>query len=151
VKLSLSQVLELIPQQRPFRFIDSLLSMDSESAVGAYRFREDEYFYAGHFPGNPITPGVILIETMCQTGLVAHGLYLLAHVLGWDELKRARVLFTDSEVEFSHPVLPGQSVRVTAQKVFWRKRKLKSAVTMTLEDGTIVASGYVAGVEVSGA
>ena len=46
--------------------------------VGAYRFREDEFFYRGHFPGRPITPGVILIETMAQIGVVAFGMYLLA-------------------------------------------------------------------------
>src|SRR5512137_2288214 len=70
------QILLNIPQQHPFRFIDEILELDEEHIVGAYRFREDEYFYPGHFPGQPITPGVILIETMAQTGVVAFGLYL---------------------------------------------------------------------------
>ena len=72
------EVLALVPQQEPFRFIDEIISLDDEQIVGAYRFREDEYFYRGHFPGNPITPGVILIETMAQIGVVAFGMYLLA-------------------------------------------------------------------------
>jgi 3-hydroxyacyl-[acyl-carrier-protein] dehydratase len=147
VTLTIPEVLELIPQRRPFRFIDNLLSIDAEHVVGTYRFREDEYFYAGHFPGRPVTPGVILIETMCQIALVAHGMYLLASELGVEQLRQAKVFFTDTEVEFSTPVLPGQTVRVTTKRLYWRRRKLKSAVSMTLEDGTIVASGYVAGME----
>ena len=70
------RILNNVPQQYPFRFIDEILELDDEHIVGAYRFREDEYFYQGHFPGQPITPGVILIETMAQTGVVAFGLYL---------------------------------------------------------------------------
>ena len=72
------EVLELVPQQAPFRFIDEIISLDEDGIVGAYRFREDEFFYRGHFPGRPITPGVILIETMAQIGVVAFGMYLLA-------------------------------------------------------------------------
>ncbi len=60
------EILALVPQQEPFRFIDEIVSIDEEKIVGAYRFREDAFFYRGHFPGNPITPGVILIETMAQ-------------------------------------------------------------------------------------
>ena len=58
-------------------------------------------------------------------------------------------LFTDSEVEFERVVKPGQTVRVTAEKVFWRRRKLKSNVVLTLADGSPVAKGTVAGMGVS--
>ena len=44
------EVLQLVPQQEPFRFIDEIISLDDEQIVGAYRFRENEYFYRGHFP-----------------------------------------------------------------------------------------------------
>ena len=74
---TMAQVLAAVPQQEPFRFIDEILEMDTEHIVGAYRFKEDEYFYRGHFPGRPITPGVILVEAMAQTGVVAFGLYLV--------------------------------------------------------------------------
>lgn len=147
--LSPDQVLALIPQQRPFRFIDRLLELDDGGAVGEYTYRPEETFYAGHFPGNPITPGVILLETMCQTGLVALGIYLLSLEVDAAEVARTVTLFTDAQVEFSNMVEPGDTVRVRAGKLFWRRRKLKSRVTLERPDGTTVARGTVAGMGVS--
>ena len=147
--LSADEVLALIPQKPPFRFIDRLVELDEAHAVGEYTFRDDESFYAGHFPGDPVTPGVILIETMCQTGLVALGIYLLGLELPAAEVRKTVTLFTESNVEFERIVKPGETVRVTAQKVFWRRRKLKSDVELTLADGTPVAKGTVAGMGVA--
>ncbi len=146
--LTRDEVLALIPQQPPFRFIDELLELDADHAVGRYVFKPDESFYAGHFPGQPITPGVILLETMCQTGLVALGLYLLALEVPRDELTLHKTLFTDAEVDFSGLVLPGAAVTVRAEKVFWRRRKLRSRVSLSLESGQLVASGVVSGMGV---
>ena len=147
--LSAEEVLALVPQQKPFRFIDRLLRVDEAGAVGEYTFRHDESFYAGHFPGNPVTPGVILLETMCQTGVVALGIYLYALEQPLEVVKRTVTLFTDSQAEFEGMVAPGQTVRVTAEKVFWRRKKLKSSVVMTLADGTPVARATVAGLGVT--
>src|SRR4030065_2658038 len=89
------RVLSMVPQQPPFRFIDEILTLDEEHIAGVYRFRSDEYFYRGHFPGLPITPGVILIETMAQTGVVAFGLYLsLTRGKGKGEIGALLTLFT---------------------------------------------------------
>ncbi len=148
MSLTPDEVLALLPQQRPFRFLDRLVSIDEHGAVGEYTFRHDESFYAGHFPGQPVTPGVILLETMCQTGLVALGIHLLGLELPKEEVARTVTLFTDAEVEFAAMVKPGDTVRVTAEKVFWRRRKLRSKATLTLADGTVVAGGTIAGMGV---
>lgn len=146
--LTPDEVLALIPQQRPFRFLDRLLEIDERHAVGEYTFRPDEMFYDGHFPGAPVTPGVILLETMCQTGLVALGIYLLGLTEPREEVARTMTLFTDGEIEFARVVRPGETVRVAAETVFWRRRKLKVKVELGLPDGTPVARGTVAGMGV---
>lgn len=147
--LTAEEVLALIPQQRPFRFIDRLVELSESTAVGEYTFRHDETFYAGHFPGNPVTPGVILVETMCQTGLVALGIHLLGMELPREEVAKTITLFTDAEVEFARVVPPGATVRINAEKLFYRRRKLKSKVELTLADGTYVAGGTVSGMGVT--
>ena len=56
------EVLAAIPQQEPFRFIDEILDLGEDHIVASYTFRPDAFFYLGHFPGNPITPGVFCMK-----------------------------------------------------------------------------------------
>ena len=145
------EVLELVPQQAPFRFIDEIISLDEEQIVGAYRFREDEFFYRGHFSGRPITPGVILIETMAQIGVVAYGMYLLAcerHVRP-SQMKEPLSLFSLADgVEFRGIVKPGERVIVRGKKIYMRRGALKVDISMERENGEIVCVGKLAGMGV---
>ena len=147
--LSPSQVLDRIPQQEPFRFIDQIRELDSEHIVASYRFDEGASFYRGHFPGNPITPGVILIESMAQAGVVALGLYLCALELPAEELEKLVTVFTDAQVEFSGIVRPGDRVLISGRKLFFRRLKLRSEVEWRLEDGSVVCSGVLSGMGVT--
>ena len=142
------EVLNAIPQQEPFRFIDEILELGDDHIVASTTFRPDADFYRGHFPGNPITPGVILIEAMAQAGVVALGLHLLEREVGADEAAKYTTLFTDAEVDFSGVVLPGTRVITTGRVVFFRRRKLRCAVEMKREDGTLVCSGTLSGMGV---
>ena len=142
------EILALVPQQEPFRFIDEILAVDADHIEATYRWKEDADFYRGHFPGNPVTPGVLLIESMAQAGVVALGLYLLAKESSPEEIDNLVTVFTDANVEFSGMVKPGDRVRISAKKVFYRRRKLRSEVEMYLEDGTLVCSGILSGMGV---
>jgi len=143
-----ADILALLPQQQPFRFLDEIVEVDEEHIVAAYRFREDHDFYRGHFPGKPVTPGVILIEAMAQAAVVAHGIYILARETSLDEVRRTLSFFTDANVEFSGMVPPGSRVVTTGRKVFFRRRKFRSEARMHLEDGTLVCSGQLSGLGV---
>ncbi|MEE8582102.1 MAG: beta-hydroxyacyl-ACP dehydratase [Myxococcota bacterium] len=142
------KVLAKIPQQEPFRFIDEILELDDEHIVASYCFREDADFYRGHFPGNPITPGVILIEAMAQAGIVALGLHLVVAELPEDEVDKLVTVFTDVNVEFFGIVRPGERVITTGRKQYFRRRKLRSQVEMCREDGSVVCSGQLSGIGV---
>jgi len=146
--LTPDQVLELLPQQEPFRFVDRILELDEEHIVATYRFRPEADFYRGHFPGRPVTPGVLLLEAVAQVGVVALGIYLFALDHSREELERTVTLFADAEVEFSGVVEPGTEVTISARKVFWRRNKLRSEATMTLADGTLVCAATISGMGV---
>ncbi len=148
VALSPAEILARIPQQEPFRFIDEITELDDEHIVASYRFREEADFYRGHFPGNPITPGVILVETMAQAGVVALGLYLCALERSPEELEKLITVFTDANVDFSGTVRPGDRVTTVGKKAFFRRLKLRSEVEMRLDDGTVVCSGVLSGMGV---
>jgi 3-hydroxyacyl-[acyl-carrier-protein] dehydratase len=145
------EILALVPQQPPFRFIDEIISLNEEEIIGAYRFREDEFFYQGHFPGRPITPGVILIETMAQIGVVAFGMYLLScqKNVRPSQLNGPLSLFSLADnIEFKAIVSPGERVIVKGQKIYLRKGALKVDVNMERENGEVVCVGKLAGMGV---
>ncbi len=142
------EVLELLPQQEPFRFVNEILEVDEDHIVARYRFPPESEFYRGHFPGNPVTPGVILLESMAQVGVVALGIYLYAVKGGMEEVRNRLAYFTDAEVEFSGIVGPGQRVTTRAKKTFFRRNKIRSEAEMRLDDGTLVCSGTISGMGV---
>ncbi len=147
-RLTPAEILAILPQQAPFRFVDEILEVDEGGIRGAVRFTPDMDFYRGHFPGRPITPGVILLEAMCQVGIVAHGIYLFALEESIEDARRWTTFFADAEVEFLAPVRPGERLLIRAERVFWRRRKLRSRIEMSREDGTVVARATASGIGV---
>jgi 3-hydroxyacyl-[acyl-carrier-protein] dehydratase len=146
-----SILLEMLPQQKPFRFLDGIDEIDEGHISGYYTYKQDEWFYRGHFPGNPITPGVVLVETMAQCGVVAFGIYL--QMLEDEKMQQQTThqyvtLFTDVTAEFLRPVLPGQRVLMKGEKMMFRRRKLTSKVSMFTPEGQIIATATLSGMGV---
>jgi 3-hydroxyacyl-[acyl-carrier-protein] dehydratase len=147
--LTPAEALARIPQREPFRFVDEILEIDDDHVVASYRWREDHDFYRGHFPGDPVTPGVLLVECLAQASVVSLGAYLLAKELPEAEATKVVPFFTDANVEFTGIVLPGERVRMESRKVFWRRRKLRIEGQITKQDGSVVCSGVLSGLGVT--
>ena len=140
------RILQLLPYQKPFRFVDNLVCIDSNEIRGDYSFRDDEFFYEGHFPGNPVTPGVILTEAMAQIGLVSFGIYLLLEQNIKIEHLVITPVFTSVEVDFLKPVYAGEKVQVVSRKEYFRLNKLKCYVEMMDKKNIMVCKGYLSGI-----
>ena len=137
----MEEIIFLLPYKQPFLFVDALTHIDENGAAGHYTYPEDSYFYQGHFPDYPITPGVMLIETMAQIGLVAFGIWLMR-----DKMDAVpRFAFTSSNVEFYKGVFPGEKVMVSSKKMYFRLGKLKAAVEMHNASGDLLAKGELSG------
>ena len=105
MKLEIEEIKKLIPHRDPFLFVDTCeIIIPGEHAKSEKLFSANEYFFKGHFPGNPIVPGVIIIEAMAQTaGIVVS--YKLK------EFKDKSVLFMSvNKAKFRKPIFPDEIV-----------------------------------------
>ncbi|KAF2341901.1 3-hydroxyacyl-ACP dehydratase FabZ family protein [Flavobacterium tistrianum] len=139
--MKLDDIIVQLPYSEPFLFVDELLHADENGVTGTYTFRENLDFYKGHFKDNPVTPGVILTETMAQIGMVCLGIFLLGNDLGENTV----IAFTSADMEFLKPVYPNEKVTVTSEKLFFRFGKLKCNAIMKNEAGQEVCRGILAG------
>lgn len=137
------QVIQLLPYQKPFLFVDGIDTVSEDGVKGHYTFKEDETFYKGHFINNPITPGVILTECMAQIGLVCLGIYLLKDEL--NESAKPQIALTSHQMDFYLPVLPNERVTVISEKEVFRFNKLKCKVRMLNEKNELVCRGIISG------
>ena len=103
--LEVNDIKKLIPHREPFLFVDKCeIKIPGEHGVSYKKFNENEYFFKGHFPNNPIVPGVIIVEAMAQTaGIVVS--YLLK------EYSEKSVLFMSvNKAKFRKPIRPNEKV-----------------------------------------
>jgi len=139
--MKLNDIIEKLPYTKPFLFVDELLHVDDNSVSGTYTFKEDLDFYKGHFKDNPVTPGVILTETIAQIGMVCLGIHLLGDAFN----KETVIAFTSADMQFLKAVYPNEKVTVTSLKTFFRFGKLKCEAVMKNEAGQEVCKGILAG------
>jgi 3-hydroxyacyl-[acyl-carrier-protein] dehydratase len=100
-----NEIEALLPHREPFLFVDEITGADGERISARHVFTEKEFFFRGHFPGYPVVPGVILVETMAQSG--GAGLRRLG-LIGDDALF---FLASVDKVKFRRQVRPGDELR----------------------------------------
>jgi 3-hydroxyacyl-[acyl-carrier-protein] dehydratase len=137
------EIILALPYEPPFLFVDELTTLSEKYVKGSYTFKEDEYFYSGHFKNNPVTPGVILIEVMAQIGLVCMGMCMHKNELS--QGKKATIALTSSQVDFFIPIFPGEKVTVESQREYFRFNKLKCKVSLYNEKQALACRGMISG------
>ena len=107
-----AEVLARIPHRPPFLFIDEIVAETPEGLVARKTWRAEEDFYGGHYPGAPITPGVLLCEAVFQAG----ALYLAKQLAGGGPGQGVPLLVKIADVRFRNPVFPGDTVQIEVRK-----------------------------------
>ena len=105
-------ILELIPHRTPFLFVDEIVSESADGLIARRTFRADEDFYKGHYPGAPITPGVLLCESVFQTG----ALFMARSMAGQGSQAGVPLLAKISDVRFRNPVFPGETITIEVKR-----------------------------------
>lgn len=139
-----TEVLSRLPYSAPFLFVDEIFEINETQVIGTFTYDPSLDFYKGHFKDHPVTPGVILTETMAQIGLVCLGIYL-SQIAENDNDKSDQIMLTSTAIDFLKPVYPGEKVTVHGEKVYFRFNKLKCNVQMLNAQGEIVCKGTLAG------
>jgi 3-hydroxyacyl-[acyl-carrier-protein] dehydratase len=131
--LDANEVQNILPHRYPFLMVDAVLEMERfKRIVGVKNVTINESFFAGHFPGKPVMPGVLIVESMAQTG----GLLLLQEVP--DREKKLLYFVAIDDARFRRPVVPGEQLRIEVTVMSWRGNfcKLEGKATV---DGELAA------------
>ena len=129
--LNKKEIEQIIPHRDPFLFVDEITDyMPGEYAKGLKHISKDEYYFKGHFPGNPIMPGVIIVETLAQVGAIM--------MLTLEKFKGKVVLFAGiDKVRFKKIVKPGDVLELEA-RISNIKLNIGKGVGRALVNGELV-------------
>lgn len=132
--LDITQIEKIIPQRAPFLMIDRVEDyVPGERATAYKNVNINEWYFQGHFPGNPIMPGVLITEALAQTGAVA--------ILSMEENKGKNALFGGiDKMKFKKMVAPGDVLKLDV-KIIKRKGPIGVGEALATVDGKVVAKG----------
>jgi 3-hydroxyacyl-[acyl-carrier-protein] dehydratase len=115
MELDINEIQKFLPHRYPFLLIDKVIEMERYKRIVVIKnVSINESFFQGHFPGKPIMPGVLILESMAQAG----GLLLLQEIPDRDQ--KLLYLASMNDVKFRRPVVPGDRLRVEVDIVAWK-------------------------------
>jgi beta-hydroxyacyl-ACP dehydratase FabZ len=100
--MDVAAIQAVLPHRYPFLLVDRVDSLTEDKIVARKMVSVNEPFFQGHFPGNPIMPGVLIVEALAQAGVL-----LAAPAVGFDPARQAIYFMTIDKVKFRKPVVPG--------------------------------------------
>ncbi len=132
--LDFKEIQEILPHRYPFLLVDRILEVEEgKRVVGIKNVTINEPFFAGHFPGFPIMPGVLILEAMAQVGGI-----LLMRSLGVQASKKVMFFTSIDGARFRRPVVPGDQVRFEVELLQLRRQVCRMRGQATV-DGKLVA------------
>jgi 3-hydroxyacyl-[acyl-carrier-protein] dehydratase len=129
-----------IPHRYPFLLIDRVVDLvRNRSAIGVKNVSVNESFFAGHFPGHPVMPGVLLIESMAQTAAI-----LVVETLGPESAGKLVYFMSIEGAKFRRPVVPGDQVRIHVEKLRNRGNVWKFSAVARVDGVSCAEATYAA-------
>jgi 3-hydroxyacyl-[acyl-carrier-protein] dehydratase len=141
--IDVREIMQIMPHRYPFLLVDRIESLKAgEEIVGIKNVTINEPFFAGHFPGNPIMPGVLIIEAMAQVGGI------LAFHSSPKEWAGSLVYFMGiDKVRFRKPVVPGDQLRLKLTTIRQKQRVFKMRGEAYVEDTLVAEAELMAAIE----
>ena len=137
--LDIAAIMRAIPHRYPFLLVDRVVEMQPDiSCVGIKNVTINDQFFQGHFPTEPVMPGVLIVEAMAQTSAV-----LVVTTLGTDSQGKLVYFMSIDSAKFRRPVVPGDQLRIKVTKLQRRMTVWKFSGEATV-DGRVVAEATFA-------
>ncbi len=140
VTADIARIMHAIPHRYPFLMIDRVVELVSgRSAIGIKNVSVNESFFQGHFPGHPVMPGVLIIESMAQTAAV-----LVVETLGPEAAGKVVYFMTIEHAKFRRPVHPGDQLRIHVVKDRHRGNVWKFSAVARVDGVEVAEATYAA-------